>query len=317
MRYEKTHPHITFELNLRDAPPRFWTLLADAAAMCDAYSLALLNRDVDEEITGLAARRAAHSSAHIEGNTLTRRQVALLARGELSPPDMTTTQQHEVKNIMDAFELPPAAINAEWYKNLNASVMRNIPEKYGVPYGETRSISVRVGRFICPSADECDYLLARLFEWLRHLGRHLPKKLAPALKRNQALAAVILMALLAHLYAAWIHPFVDGNGRSARLLEYHMLANGGARKGGDLPHVRRMAAHELSRHYWETRDLEGGYYDQLEWSFAMQDDGVSFLAYALEGFVYGLGRDFGVLMNNESDRLREMIIVNKILEERE
>ncbi len=35
--------------------------------------------------------------------------------------------------------------------------------------------------------------------------------------RNNRVAAAILRAVLAHLYIAWIHPFGDGNGRTARL----------------------------------------------------------------------------------------------------
>ena len=43
-----------------------------------------------------------------------------------------------------------------------------------------------------------------------------------------------MSALLAHLYIAWIHPFADGNGRTARLLEYLILdsfGNGPSRRG--------------------------------------------------------------------------------------
>jgi Fic family protein len=33
----------------------------------------------------------------------------------------------------------------------------------------------------------------------------------------------ILKAILAHLCLAWIHPFGDGNGRTARLVEFQIL----------------------------------------------------------------------------------------------
>ena len=37
----------------------------------------------------------------------------------------------------------------------------------------------------------------------------------------------IIKASLAHLYLAWIHPFGDGNGRTARLCEFLVLVTSG------------------------------------------------------------------------------------------
>ena len=61
----------------------------------------------------------------------------------------------------------------------------------------------------------------------------------------------ILSAILAHLYLAWIHPFGDGNGRSARLLEFGVLLTG---------RVPTVAAHLLANFYNDTRSE---YYRQL------------------------------------------------------
>ena len=41
--------------------------------------------------------------------------------------------------------------------------------------------------------------------------------------KEHATAYAILKAIFAHLYLVWIHPFGDGNGRTARLLEFHIL----------------------------------------------------------------------------------------------
>ena len=41
------------------------------------------------------------------------------------------------------------------------------------------------------------------------------------------MAEGILKATLAHLYIAWIHPFGDGNGRTARLVEFMLLSRAG------------------------------------------------------------------------------------------
>jgi Fic/DOC family len=38
---------------------------------------------------------------------------------------------------------------------------------------------------------------------------------------------ILVKAILAHLYIAWIHPFGDGNGRAARLMELRILLEAG------------------------------------------------------------------------------------------
>lgn len=57
----------------------------------------------------------------------------------------------------------------------------------------------------------------------------------------------IFKAVVAHLYLAWIHPVGDGNGRTARLVEFQILLSSG---------VPSPAAHLLSNHYNQTRLLD-------------------------------------------------------------
>lgn len=310
--YEETHPHITFKLDLRAAPPKFWAALSEAAVRCEAYSLTLLDEDIGDRLYGLAERRGALSSARIEGNPLYPAQVARLARGgRLGLPKEDKRYEYEIKNILAGYALDePARFDSQWYKDLNKLVMRGIRDRNGMPYGVTRSVGVRVGKYRCPPADECDYLLDRLFEWLADIE--------PGFEiYGNATATLILKALLAHLYCAWIHPFLDGNGRSSRLLEWHILCAGGMHK--EERWGRRLnarAAHELSAFYWETRTADGGYYDQLEWSRERRDDGIGFLTYAVQGFAKALSRDFGTILNN-TDSLRMFVETQELLESRD
>ncbi len=65
-------------------------------------------------------------------------------------------------------------------------------------------------------------------------------------------AVTVAKAVLAHLYIAWIHPFADGNGRTARLVEFQILAQSGL--------IPLPAANLLRDHYNKTRDR---YYAEL------------------------------------------------------
>jgi Fic family protein len=90
------------------------------------------------------------------------------------------------------------------------------------------------------------------------------------------LALPVLKAILAHLYLLWIHPFGDGNGRVARLVEYQILLSAG---------VPNPATHLLSNHYNETRSE---YYRRLDRASREHTGVMDFLVYALQGFVDGL-----------------------------
>ena len=93
---------------------------------------------------------------------------------------------------------------------------------------------------------------------------------------HSRLAPPIVKAIVSHLYLAWIHPFSDGNGRTARIVECQILLNSG---------VPSPAAHLLSNHYNDTRSE---YYRQLDRSSRVSSGPVEFLTYALQGLVDGL-----------------------------
>ena len=86
----------------------------------------------------------------------------------------------------------------------------------------------------------------------------------------------IIKASLAHLYLAWIHPFGDGNGRTARLCEFLVLVTSG---------VPSSAAHLISNHCNKTREE---YYRQLQYASESGGDVSRFLAYCAAGFISGL-----------------------------
>ncbi len=133
-------------------------------------------------------------------------------------------------------------------------------EGFGVTPGQTRRGPAEVGGYIAVPAGDCDHLLRRLCDWVPTLD----------LGRTEVDHA-ILRALVAHVYLVWIHPFGDGNGRTARLLEYELLLRGG---------VPRAAAHLLSNHYNQTRDE---YERQLALAVGSRGDLNSFATYAVKG----------------------------------
>ena len=117
-------------------------------------------------------------------------------------------------------------------------------------------------------------LLERLAEWLD--GEDFQPEPGHVDEQRDAFALTVMSALLAHLYIAWIHPFADGNGRTARLLEYLILARSGM--------VPLAAANLMANHFNLTRDR---YYQRLA-AASRERDVLGFLAYGIEGLVDGL-----------------------------
>lgn len=85
------------------------------------------------------------------------------------------------------------------------------------------------------------------------------------------------------MYIAWIHPFDDGNGRTARLVELQSLLSVG---------VPTPAAHLLSNHYNETRSE---YYRQLDITSKKSDGLYQFIEYELQGFIDNLNEQIKMI----------------------
>lgn len=273
--YEKTHPWLTFEVDLNAADFRLWLLLGEATSKSDHVRRALLRPEVAAEMLTVFLVKGALATTAIEGNTLSEEEARQIYENELRLPPSKEYLAQEIQNVIGAFnrirdEILPDAANAdltvEKIKLYNRLVLDGLVTDDDVEPGEIRMHSVVVGRYRGAPAQDCEYLLERLCEWLNSTAFKAPEgepELAPPL--------AILRAVLAHLYLTWIHPFGDGNGRTARLLELHILLASG---------FPQPVTQLLSNHYNHTRSE---YYRQLDRTTTEGPSG--FLLYAVQGFV--------------------------------
>lgn len=270
------HAWITFEADLGRMPAPFWMLLGEARSKCDHLSNVPLPKRYADQLHRVSLAKGAHATTAIEGNTLSEETVqAIVERRPI--PAAPGYQVREVENVLTAYNwvidkiragrrpaLSPALI-----ADFNRMVLDGLENLEGhVVGGQIRTESVVVGPYRAPDAAECEGLLARMCTWLNG-----PSFAAEGAMRTPT---AIIRASLAHLYLAWIHPFGDGNGRTARLCEFLVLVTSG---------VPTSAAHLISNHCNLTRDE---YYRQLR-DVSESGGGVSaFLSYCAEGFVSGL-----------------------------
>ena len=273
--YLQTHPWITFELDLRNMSYQTWLLLGEAQSKCNHIAGVPLLPEIASHLHRVFLAKGALATTAIEGNTLTENEVLKRLDGKLDLPPSREYLGQEIDNIIKAcndignriFSGEPTTLDVNDLKNFNKAVLHNLPLKVDVVPGVIRDYSVGVGNYRGAPAEDCEYLLEELCKWLNSdFGD----------SEQYKIAFGILKAIVAHIYLAWIHPFGDGNGRTARLVEFQILLSVG---------VPSTAAQLLSNHYNQTRSE---YYRQLEITSKSGGDVLQFIQYAIQGFVDGL-----------------------------
>ncbi len=277
--FSRSHPWITFQLDLTAAPFEFWMLLGEARSKCQHIAGVPLKPSVAEKLYEVYLAKGVHATTHIEGNTLSEEQIRKQIKqgNKVGVPKSQEYLFDETQNVIDAcneiarevISNPRVVITPERICRFNRLVLRGKAGKKDVFPGEVRRCSVGVGTYRGAPWEDCEHLLQRLCDWLN-------EGLRPAKPEHQFLYA-IARAVMAHLYIAWIHPFGDGNGRTARLIEYQILMQSGL--------VPLPAGHLPSNHYNKTRLR---YYEELDQASQNGGNVIPFLLYAVEGFVDGL-----------------------------
>jgi Fic family protein len=235
-----------------------------------------LRHEASRKLHEIYLAKGIQATTAIEGNTLTEDEVREAIRKELKVPPSKRYLAQEVENIIQAantimrriVERQEPPVTPKLIREYNAFVLAKLEVPDEFPVGEYRRYSVGVGGYRGPDPNLIAPLMERLCRFLDEMGQELDKSY------DRTITA-ILKAVFAHLYLAWIHPFGDGNGRTARLLELDILLRSG---------IPAPAAHLLSNHYNATRN---DYYRQLDLA-GKKSDPTGFVRYAVLGFRDGL-----------------------------
>ncbi len=276
-KYLKTHRWLTFELDLKIAPPRLWALLGECKSKCEHIAGVPLRPDIARKMHEMYLAKGIHGTTAIEGNSLSETDVLDHIQDRLETRPGSEYMQQEVDNLLQECNAMMQAlargqsleITVDRLKTINRQVLQGLQLPPEVKPGEIRTYEVGVMRYRGAPAEDCAYLLHTLCHWLNS------EQFAPQ-GGFGPMEMALLKAITAHLYIEWIHAFGDGNGRSGRLLEAQILLDAG---------IPAPAAHLLSNHYNATRTE---YLRQLAAASGTGGDAVPFLTYALEGFLAGL-----------------------------
>lgn len=186
---------------------RILNLVAEISAKIERYAI-LLEQDTQLRLRKANRIKTIHSSLAIEGNELTEGQVRDIINGRNVVAPLREIQ--EVKNAIATYDLFPI-LNPFDEKDLllaHKTMMQSLVDNPG--HWRTNGVGV-FGETGCvhmaPPAERVPSLMSDLFEWLKNADDHL-----------------LIRSCVFHYEFEFIHPFVDGNGRTGRLWQSLILS---------------------------------------------------------------------------------------------
>lgn len=222
----------------------------------------------------LNIRRAVRGTTGIEGTELSEQEVSRVLD---SPPDISTLgpgrerEEQETRNA-EALMLyvgeyvrknPTAPISEALISQFHRILTQGIDYPHNDP-GRYRNHSVVVGAYRPPeTGDQVRSLMAEFLRWFNS---------GPLTSWDP-----VLRAIVAHFYVVSIHPFGDGNGRTARAVESFLLYKAG---------VNVRGYYSLANYFYQNRSEY--VYNLNHVQTRGQTDLTPFAVFALEGLVQEL-----------------------------
>lgn len=284
-----------------------WVLLGEAKSKSQHVGRALLSPQAASELLQVYLVKGMLATTAIEGNTLSEEEVRQIIDRTLDLPPSREYLEREIENVLAAYnaarkellEDPDLPFSVARLCGYNRLILDGLELEEGVEPGRVRQHSVVVGSYRAAPPEEAEELLDRLCEWLNG-----PEFDPPDGSPQLAAPLAIVKAIVAHLYLAWIHPFGDGNGRTARLLELQILLGAGF----PVPTCQL-----LSNHYNLTRTE---YYRQLALSSRDSGGVLSFIHYATRGLVDQLHEQLDVIRKVQFEDRWEQFVYQSMGERR-
>jgi Fic family protein len=154
-----------------------------------------------------------HSNA-IEGNRLTLRQTALILKDRVIPSGIRASDYHEAVNGKECLEFLKTyegGLNNKLLEKINRILTKDTGIVYG---GRIRFFDVQIegSKHVPPSNKNVKKHLLNMYKWY-------------SVNKNKI--HPFELAAMIHAKITWIHPFEDGNGRTARSITNWILMKKG------------------------------------------------------------------------------------------
>jgi Fic family protein len=240
-------------------------------ALADVIRGIPLPPGMQRHIDSLNIMRAVRGTTGIEGTELSETEVEQIIAAspeEHVLPQARRRAEQEARNANDVMTYVADTLQQDPYYPVTEDLIHTLHRltTQGIDYpanepGVYRNHAVRAGTYIPPrTGDEVRALMTQFLDLLNH-G-------AP-----QAWPAPI-RAIAAHFYLVSIHPFGDGNGRTARGLESFLLYQGG---------INARGFYSLANYYYQNRAEYEAMLDEVR--FKTNGNITPFIKFALRGLV--------------------------------
>lgn len=218
-------------------------LLVEARILYETVADIPILPDIAARLEEDLIRKSIFGTAAIEGNPLTEEEV----KKTLSQEEMKgkiEKAEKQIRNLKDAYEIirkttpsgKPITLEEAFVKNLHKIITKDCENPENIP-GGYRNRPVKVGDeehggvYTPPKAfDDIKNLMISYIEWIN----------SPDVMKEDP----VIRACLAHYHLALIHPFDNGNGRTARAVEAVLIKSGGV----------KYVPHMLSNYYYRHID---------------------------------------------------------------
>ena len=185
-----------------------------------------------------------YNSNSIEGNTLTLQETKMVIEEGFTIKGKSLREHFEAVNHQEAIELVESLISDSYILketdilNIHELVLQKIEKDFA---GRFRTSGVRISgaNFVPPNALKIDEYITELTDWT-----------------NTSDMNIVLKSAIFHHRFVWIHPFFDGNGRTARLLFNLLLM-----KEGFPPAI--ILKNDRKKYYDALNSANNGNYSKL------------------------------------------------------
>jgi Fic family protein len=254
-----------------------------------AHALAGVIRDIPilpsikYRLDALNILRAVRGTTGIEGIELTEDEVRKVMESPHRKPVLSPNRSREEQEVRNAQKLMSYVVKEltrdaniplteKLIRTIHRMTTRDIDYPNNIP-GKYRSHDVSARTYIPPSGGDVKRLMNEFIRWF-----------------NTGVSTAwdaIIKAIIAHFYIISIHPFGDGNGRTARGIESFLLYQAG---------VNAHGFYSLANYYYQHRQEYVQYLDHVR--FQTNGDLTPFVLFALKGLVGELQQVHSEVLTN-------------------
>jgi Fic family protein len=262
---------VSFDTHVGVTDPGVVTAVARIDALANVIRNIPIPPAVQSKLDRLNILRAVRGTTGIEGAELSEEEVAKIMS---SPPTQRVLpagrerEEREARNAERVMRFVAEVIRKDPGTPLTEQLICTIHEltTEGIDYpnnrpGCYREHTVSAGTYVPPrSGEEVRRLMTEFIQWFNE-GK---PRFWPASIR----------AIVAHFYVISIHPFGDGNGRTARAVESFLLYQGA---------INARGFYSLANYYYRNRSEYVEWLDRVR--FETRGDLTPFVTFALQGLV--------------------------------